>query len=219
MLDFAPDGIDGLSQVARYLGGTAVIMLGILIATGLMFFAIGRAGGTSRAQEKGFRMVMIGTASVAVLTSVSAGIAFGISRGGEDYLPAGATQQNVTVEREAPSTTCREDAVRNFDSEPNPPSQAEREALLETLTEGGLIVSQGAAGEPAFYVSPEDADTNATMLQSGTVEEITTLKWRAPGDGGDCSANVESAAPGSTVELEVVISGSQHTVDYTMSND
>lgn len=213
MLDFTPQGLDRISTLSAYLGGTAIVALAILVAVGFGYFAAGKSGGTSRAQERGFRMVGLGVGGVMVLSSIGAAVSFGISQGDATLMPEGAQQQDVTVQREAPQTTCTEQAVRNFNEESDDTSEAERRELMSTVTNGGIQASSGAAGEPPLYIQ-DDADTDASTYNNGTLDEVTALKWYPEGTGGDCSAENESSTPDTQVDIELVISGDDVAIEY-----
>lgn len=125
MLDFDPDGLSGLSTVAGFLIATAVVALGIAVAAGATMLVAGRSNGLSRPQEKGLRVISIGAAGVMVLSSLGSWISWSIDQGQQALMPAQAQQQDIVVEREAPTTTCTQQAVRNFEEEPDAPSASD----------------------------------------------------------------------------------------------
>lgn len=219
MLDFLPQGTDEINTVAAYLIGTGVVLLGVLIATGFVYFAMGRNGGVSRAQERGFKMVGVGTASVMVLSSLGGAIVFGIGQGNESLMPEDAQQQAVTVEREAPTTTCSETAVRDFNEESESTSEQERQALLDSVTDGEVVVNTeySMASESSFYVSDEAVEENRTDATTavGEVEEIERISWYPDGSTGNCSADNETSAADTVVEFEVQVRGS--SAEYTLT--
>lgn len=213
MLDFAPDGLEEISQVTRYLAGTAVAVLAMLVAVGFLSFLMGRNGGLSRSQERGMKMVGLGLASVMLLTSVSAAVSWGISQGGSDMMPSEARQQDLVVEREAPQTTCTDEAVRNFNQEPSPLSQQEREDMLETVSKGDLMVVEGNGGI-AFHERAENSD--AAFVEDSEVEELTVLRWYPDGAGGNCGGENTNSTVCTDMEVEAVLENGD---DYAITHE
>lgn len=212
MLDFEVDGTERLAELTRNLGGTAIVVLGILVAVGFAYFTIGRSHGLSKAQEKGMKMVGVGLASIVLLSSIGAAVSWGISQGGSSLMPSEARQQDIVVEREAPVTTCVEQAVRNFDEEPNPPSHQERVDMVETVSKGDLQVAEENGG---FYVHERAGESDATYVQDSRIEEVKVLKWYADGSGGNCGGENTSSAACTEMNVETVLSnGDEYDVTH-----
>lgn len=212
MLDFEVDGLDGISELTRNLGGTAIVVLGILVAVGFAYFTIGRANGLSRSQEKGMKMVGVGLASIVLLSSIGAAVSWGISQGGGSLMPSEARQQDIVVEREAPVTTCVEQAVRNFNQEPTPLSHQERVDMVETVSKGDLQVAEDNGG---FYVHERAEESEAGYAQDSRIEEVTVLKWYTDGNGGDCGGGNTNSAACTDMDIETVLAnGEEYDVTH-----
>lgn len=201
MLDFDPDGLGGLNTITNYLVGTAIVALGIAIAVGATMLLAGRNGGLSRPQERGLKMIVTGTLGVTVLASLGTGIAWSMTHGQEALMPERAQQQDIVVEREAPTTTCTEQAVRNFDEEPEPLSSADRRAVVEDVAGDSLNSSAGDGG----YILSDSS-------------EVDVLKWYPVGP--DCSGDNYTAAEGTDIEIEWSMRSGQtgprpNQTDYT----
>lgn len=206
MLDFTPDGMDGLTRVAAYLGGTTVVILGILIAVGALYFAVGRAGGVSKTQEKGMRMVLIGLTSVAVLTSVSAGITFGIAQGGANLMPQGSQQQDVTVERDAAQISCPSRGQWEADDHEGAfgSNYATESASMEgrqMLDQLGLLETYEERLNEIWDEEYDGADPNDPPIDRVRVNAVT---WDPDGAQGECNESNTNLMSGTTVDIEAV---------------
>lgn len=195
MLDMNPDGLGGIETVTTYLLATAVICLGLVVATGLVFFAMGRNGGLSRSQERGFRMVGIGVLAASVVAGLGGAISWATEQGTEDLMPESAKQQDLVIERNAPTTTCTEEAVRNFDEEDDELSMEERDELLDELL--GRQVGEWDRGDDS--------------------QGISTVKWYA--QGPDCSGDNLTVAEGTEVEIEYRTRESAQVGDETWEGE
>lgn len=206
MLDFTPDGLDGLSQIARYLGGTALVVLGISIGVGALYFAAGRSGGVSKTQEKGIRMVLIGLASVTVLSSVSAGIAWGLSQGGANLMPEGSQQQDVTVERQESRVSCpsrgeweaedHEGAIGS--SYPTESASMEGREMLDAL---GLLEAYESRLNDIWDDEYDGADPDNRPIDRVRVKSV---RWDPDGTAGECDSSNHNLMPGTEVDIEAV---------------
>ena len=120
-------------------------------------------------------MVGAGLLGAVVVGSIGGAVHFGSTLGTSALMPEAARPGTVVIERKAPKTTCSSHAVRNFDDELEKLSHAERVAVVESVSQGGLKVGAG--------------------------EQVMTLKWYPT--GSNCSAEYTTAAPGTEVELRV----------------
>lgn len=179
MLDFDPEGLGQISDVTAYLIGGAIIAFGLAVACGAVLFAAGRNGGVSRTQEKGFRMVGISLAAVAVVSSLGGAFSWSTGLGQSQMMPSEARQQDIVIERQAPTTTCTDHAELNFEDDDEEVPNAEREEILNEL-----------AGRDIEVPWDEGSDE----------ERITELRWYPIGP--DCSAENISAAEGTYIEWE-----------------
>lgn len=113
-------------------------------------------------------MVGAGLFGAVVVGSIGGAVHFGSSLGTASLMPEAARPGTVVIKRKAPKTTCTSHAVRNFDEEPEKLTHAERVAIVETVSQGGLKVGAG--------------------------EQIMTLKWYPT--GSNCSAEKHHRRPG-----------------------
>ena len=176
MLDgIDPWGLESLNDLAAMFLGTAVVLLGIGITIGLIRWVTGRASGSPHSARQGLLMVGAGLLGAVVVGSIGGAVHFGSTLGTSALMPEAARPGTVVIERKAPKTTCSSHAVRNFDDELEKLSHAERVAVVESVSQGGLKVGAG--------------------------EQVMTLKWYPT--GSNCSAEYTTAAPGTEVELRV----------------
>lgn len=189
MLDgINPWGLESLNNIAAMFLGTAVVLLGIGITIGLIRWVSGRAAGSPHVARHGLMMVGAGLLGAVVVGSIRGAVHFGSSLGTSSLMPEAARPGTVVIERKAPKTACTSHAVRNFDDEPEKLSHAERVAVVESVSKGGLKVGAG--------------------------EQTMTLKWYPT--GSNCSAENTTAAPGTEVGLRiydtVAVGGSDEVV-------
>lgn len=176
MLDgIDPWGLESLNNIAAMFLGTAVVLLGIGITIGLIRWVTARASGSPHSARQGLLMAGAGLLGAVVLGSIGGAVHFGSSLGTSSLMPEAARPGTVVIERKAPKTTCTSHAVRNFDDEPEKLTHAERVAIVEAVSQGGLKIGAG--------------------------EQIMALKWYPT--GSNCSAENTTAAPGTEVELRV----------------
>lgn len=215
MLDMNPDGLQDLNYVTATLIATGIALLGLMLAIGAVSLLVGRSGGLSHAQSKGLRMMGISLGGALILVSLGAGISWSIDRGTETLMNRDARQQDIVVERDAPSTTCVEQVSRDFEDEDA--SEEDRLAVLEAVTNDELIVNedQGAANPGPFLFRDGADERSDAVLMEGEVEEITAISWYPDGGGGGCSEDNETATPDTVVNIEAVISGSDEEIEFT----
>lgn len=183
-----PDGTSGWSDIAGFMLASALVLLIIAVGVGLVMGIWGRHTLSTGTARKGWAVTALAGIAAMVLGSLSGGIAWGISQGTASLMPEGARPQAVTVEKQAPKQTCREDAVRNFEDEDNPPPNAERVALVERL-----VGDHPDLDEEWRRSALIDAGADAT--------EVTLVRWRAA-SGPDCSGDNETVEACTTVHVE-----------------
>ena len=183
-----PDGLSGWSSIASWLLGSALVLLVVAVGVGVVVAVWGRNHWQPGTAQKGWGITALAGIGAMVLGSVSAGIAWGAEQGTASLMPEGARPQAVTVEREAPKQTCRQDAVRNFEEEENPPPNEERVALVERL-----VGDHPDLDEEWRHGALIDAGADAT--------EVTLVRWRAA-SGPDCSGDNETVKECTTVHVE-----------------
>lgn len=111
------EGVRGLNSVTATLLGTSIVFLLILIGAAAVLLTAGRQGGLSGAQQRGIRMMAIGSASVAVIASAAGAISWSIGIGTDRLMPEDARGQDIVVERDAPSSTCPRAVTLSFDDD------------------------------------------------------------------------------------------------------
>ena len=184
----SPDGTSGWGEIAGFMLGSALVLLIIAVGVGLAMAIWGRHSLASNTARKGWTVTGLAGIGAMVLGSASAGIAWGAEQGTTSLMPAGARPGSVVVEKEAPKQTCRQDAVRNFEEEENPPPNKERVALVERL-----VGDHPDLDEEWRRGALIDAGADAT--------EVTLVRWRAA-SGPDCSGDNETVKECTTVHVE-----------------
>lgn len=207
MLDFAPDGLDEISQVTAYLAGTAVVTLGMLVAIGLAYFLVGRNGGTSKAQERGMKMVGIGLASVMLLTSISAAVSWGISQGGASLMPEGSQQQDLVVEREGSAISC--DTPGSWEAPDHEGAIGSSYATWESTEEGHAQLRElglyEAYADRMYEMYQEEFDMT-TEDGEPPVERVrlNEITWHRDAANGGCEPENTNLMPGTVVTVDSV---------------
>lgn len=206
MLDFTPQGLDRISTLATYLGGTAIVTLAILVAVGFAYFVAGKNGGTSHAQERGFRMVGLGIGAVMILSTIGSAISFGISQGDATLMPEGAQQQDVTVEREAATISCPSTGTWEADDHEGAfgSSYATQEESLEgreALDDLGLLTAYEERLNDIWEDEYDGADPDDPPIDK---VRLNSVRWHPDGAQGACDSSNHNLMSGTEVEIEAV---------------
>ncbi|NWN87273.1 MAG: hypothetical protein HLX51_01810 [Micrococcaceae bacterium] len=186
MLDgIDPEGMDTLNTVAGYGLGTAIVAAVIAATLGVYLWVGGKLGKFSGDKSaKGLNAMWLACLGVTFITSASSAIAWGVSTGGTDNLmPEAAQPQDITVNREAPVSTCDQGSgERVFEEEDDPPSHDQRVAIFEDVAAGAEPLGQSDITVADALESLRDTDAT-----------ITNITWTPVGPGCD-GTNFTTAA-------------------------
>jgi len=125
-----------------------------------------------------------------IIASASGAITWGVSTSGtEELMPEAAQPQNITVEREAPVSTCdKNSGKRVFEEEDDPLSHDERIDIFEDVAEGAE--PKGKSDITVADALDELRDTDATIIN---------LTWTPVGPG--CDGTNFSTAAGTEISI------------------
>lgn len=198
MLDgIDPDGLGTLNNLAEMALGTGIVAAAIAACLGIYLWLGGKLGKFSGDKSaKGLNAMWLACLGVTFICSVSGAIAWGVQTGGTSaLLPSGARPQEITVNREAPISTCDQNTgVRNFEEEDDPLSEKERLEIFSTVTEDAE-----AAGGVAVEQTPEEV---RNMIESNDGTSLISLIWTPIGPE-NCDGTNTSVAGGTTVTAEI----------------
>lgn len=198
MLDgIDPDGMETLNNIAGYALGTAIVAAVIAATIGVYLWLGGKLGKFSgHSSAKGLNAMWLACLGVTFIASASGAITWGVSTSGtEELMPEAAQPQDITVEREAPVSTCDlNTGVRNFEEEDDPLSEEERLDIFSTVTEDAE-----ATGGAAVEQTPEEV---RDMIESNDNSSLISLTWTPIGPE-NCDGTNTSVADGTTVTAEV----------------
>lgn len=195
MLDgFEPEGMETLHTVAAWFIGTGIVLAALAAAVGIYLWLGSKTSKFSGDKAaKGLRATGLSLAGAACLANVSGAIAWGSATGGtEAMMPAEARPQNITVEREAPVTTCGlRTGVRNFDAEDDVLSHEERVDIFQEVAADAEPLGQSNIGFDEGLEQLEDLeDTDTTFVR---------MVWTPIGPG--CDGTNLTAAPGTEISV------------------
>jgi len=192
MLDgIDPEGLGALNNVAEMALGTGIVAAAIAATLGVYLWLGGKLGKFSGDKSaKGLNAMWLACLGVTFICSVSGAISWGVQIGGTDRLmPEAARPQNITVNREAPVSTCAQNTgVRKFELEDDVLSHNERVEIFKNVAAGA---------EPLGRSHITVADALASL--SETEATITNLTWTPVGPG--CDGTNFSTAPGTEISL------------------
>jgi len=193
MLDgFEPAGMETLHKVAAWFIGTGIVLAALAATVGIYTWLSGRSAKVSGDKAaKGFRALGLSLAGAACLANISGAIAWGSATGGtEAMMPAEARPKNITVEREAPVTTCgRRTGVRNFDAEDDVLSHEERVDIFREVAAEAQPLGQSDIGFDEGLKQLEDLEDSDTTFRR--------MVWTPVGPG--CDGTNLTAAPGTEI--------------------
>lgn len=193
-----PGGMAEMNQLAAWLLGTAVVLLVIGIALGVIRWAGGGAIASAANTKAGLAMVCLSLAGAVVLGSIGGAVQWSSS---DDrtiaLMPEGAQPTEIHVTRDAPRSRCTEPAVINF--EDNHDDQ-DSEDYIDWATRTDWVTSIIGEDHPLRYFVTQRvvADQPDDMFERGRIDRI---EWFPDGVDGDCSNSNTNVAEGSEVEV------------------
>jgi len=192
MLDgIDPDGMETLNNIAGYALGTAIVAAVIAATIGVYLWLGGKLGKFSgHSSAKGLNAMWLACLGVTFIASASGAITWGVSTSGtEELMPEAAQPQSITVEREAPVSTCdKNSGKRVFEEEDDPLSHDERIEIFEEVADGAE--PKGKSDITVSDALDELRDTDATIIN---------LTWTPVGPG--CDGTNFSTAAGTEISI------------------
>lgn len=199
MLDgIDPEGLGILNNVAGMALGTAIVFGAFAATLGVYLWLGGKFGKFSGDKAaKGLNAMWLACLGVTFVCSVSGAIAWGAETGGTDRLmPEAARPQQITVNREAPVSTCnRNTGVRNFELEDDVLNHDDRMEIFEAV----------AAGAEGTGIGGQNYEEAVRTLNGGggnyrTFEKLVWTPQQTVGQDG-CNGQNLTVAPGTEVTV------------------
>lgn len=209
--DINPGGMTEMNQLAAWLLGSAIVLLGIAMALGIMRWVGGGSIGSAAQTKAGLAMVCLSLAGAVVLGSIGGAVQWSSSDDRTiELMPKGAQPTEIHVTRDAPRSRCTEPAVINFEENHD---DSDSEDYIDWASRTDWVTSIIGEDHPLRYFATQRvvSDQPEGMFERGRIDRI---EWYPDGVDGDCSNSNTSVAEGSEVEVmrecdSVLLSGDE----------
>lgn len=186
-------GLGKLNTVAGYFLGSAVVFLVIGIGAGIAMWLAGRNRSGNNLSSKGLTTVGVALVGAIVLGGAGGAVQWGSELGDSNLMPQAARQQNLTIEKEAASVTCKTVTKTFLDRDSNS-DPTEVLADMYNTHEESVVWVKALVG-PEY----ENAPPIRALASDNPLESVS---WHPDGDGGDCTTANQTVADCTTVKIK-----------------
>lgn len=193
--DIELDGLGQLNTVAGYFLGSAVVILVIGLGVGITMWIAGRKTGSNLA-TKGLVTSGLAVLGAVILGGAGGAVQWGSGLGNSALMPQAARQQDMTIEKEAASVTCKT-VTKSYLDEGSSGALAESPEALAAMFDShdeSLAFVKALVGPDYQDSAPIRALASSNPLQS--------VSWHPDGESGDCAATNQTVADCTTVKLK-----------------
>lgn len=222
------EGLSSLNTVAGWLLITAIVILTVVIAVGIVRVAAGKSFGVPGQAVQGMSNTVLGIIGAIVLGSIGGFVQYSTTDAWtKDMLPKAAQPKEITIDRKAPRSKCvkfvsqqsKGYGPRNGGSQQDTPSDSDHQKLkdlVNALHAGDLKAtkawSKAANGQKEMFGAKTKTWNNGwEKIFDDPKYKLTKVTWLPDGTGQDCSAKNKKVAQGEdSVTIEIFVDRGFH---------